>query len=374
MVNTTKTPVESYYDILSVKPKASVKEVEIAFRHYVARYRPTLSITELFTDRQFMQRLNAFLTLTDSEARAAHDHLITARPVGPAKPELPRPWGGFSERRRLLLTTRIALWRREHVEGIHLLRSTLGREEDFAEGWAMLGEFFLHIDRLEEGHDAYERALAAEPEHPAFAARLAHIRNVIAGKCELQIELSPEEEMVREERRQRLGFTAGLVLLGVLSMVATLLRPLHPVEDALYIPWGTVPLLALGLFLIFLGLSYGRLMEHFEHHMVWTSLRAGDRGSLRSYPYALIIIVTTVPCLWLSVVALSIIAMLDEEWPVGPSIMIGACALVDLLLTGMMLYQYPEHWTGTFFMGGNLLVLAAMFGWWLGSLDRPHYA
>jgi hypothetical protein len=288
---------------------------------------------------------------------------------------LPTPWDEIDVRQRVLLTARISLWRREHVEGIHLLRSTLDRDPHFAEAWAMLGEFFLHIARLEEGVQAYERAVADAPEDASYAARLQHVRAALAGTVELQIEISPEEEMLIEERRQRKTVTSAILALAIFTLFVSFVLPLRPNPEALYVPWRAVIIQAIGMFLVFLALSYGRLLQPFEHVMLWSGMRAGDRGTIRNYPYALILLVATVPSMWFAFVALLIIAFMDEEWPVSPTIMLGACVLVNLLLVYFVfMLTGHAHWSGTLLVGGNALVLTAMLGWWLGSLGSMSYS
>jgi tetratricopeptide (TPR) repeat protein len=366
--------IETYYHLLAVRPRASVREVEIAFRRWIARYRPTTESSQLFTDPRFLKYLNAYLTLRGT-ARAEHDLLVSQPPVKGKPVALPTPWMSFDEQQRVLLTARIALWRREQVEGIHLLRTAVDKEPDFTDGWALLGEFYFAIDRLEEGIRAYEHALKADPEHATHAVRLQQARDALDGKRELEIEPSPEEELLREERRQRRAITSAIVGLGLVTLVAAFALPIRPAEGALYVPWPTVVTLSLGMFVLFLGLSFGRLLEPFEHALLWSGLRAGDRGRMRNYPYGLILFVTTIPSLWLAFVSLLVMAFMDEEWPLSTSLMLGACAAVTVVLT-FVVNSTPighEHWTGTLLVGGNALVLATMLGWWSGSLGRSSY-
>jgi len=368
-------PVETYYDLLAVTRNATPRVVEIAFRRWVARYRPTTESTQLSGDPRFVKYLNAYLTLT-GEKRQEHDTLINQPPVKGKPVTLPAPFADLSERQRVLLSARIALWRREQIEGIHLLRTTLERDRDFAEGWALLGEFYFAVDRLEEGIRAYENAVHADKDNGALAVRLQHARDALAGTVELEIEESPEEEMLQEERRQRRAITSAIVGLGLVTLVAAFAIPIHPAEGALYIPWRNVVTLALGICVVFLGLSYGRLLEPFEHAMLWAGLSAGDRGTLRHYPYGLIMITTAVPSMWLAFFSLLIMAFMDDEWPKSASLMLGACALVTLVLA-LLVHLTPighGHWTGTLAMGGNALVLMAMLGWWLGSLGTVSYS
>lgn len=368
-------PVETYYDLLAVNRNATTRAVEIAFRRWVARYRPTTESTQLYhNDQRFIKYLNAYLTLT-GEQRQAHDALISQPPVKGKPVTLPTPFADLSERQRVLLSARITLWRREQIEGMHLLRATLERDREFAEGWALLGEFYFAVDRLEEGIRAYENATHAEQDNGVFAARLQHARDAMAGTVELEAEESPEEEMLQEERRQRRAITSAIVGLGLVTLAAAFAIPIHPAEGALYIPWRNVVTLALAMCVVFLGLSYGRLLEPFERAMLWSSMSAGDRGRIRHYPYGLILLVMAVPSMWLSFFSLLIMAFMDDEWPKSASIMLGACAVVTLILS-FIVNLTPVghgHWTGTMAMGGNALVLMAMLGWWLGSLGTVGY-
>jgi len=360
--------VETYYSLLSVTPRASAREAEIAFRRFVARYRPTLTVEQLFADPRFLQYVNAYLTLTGGE-RQRHDEL-TARPPAPgATVILPTPLAQLDAPDRCLLLARIALWRREHIEGIHLLRTQLERTPAWAAGWAMLGEIFLQIDRLAEGIKAYERAVQLEQEAHAYAARLQQARDALDGIVELQIEPSPEEELLREERARRWRITLGILILGVAMFAAPYFR--HPIEVSwLYAPWPTICWQSGALLFIFAALAFGRLLEPFERVMLWNALRAGDRGRLRSYPYALILFVASCVSLWLGAFGLLVMALTEEEWPVAPGIMMGVCAAATLLLTGAVYVDtHHQYWIGTLLVGGNLFVLASMLGWWIGSLD-----
>jgi len=365
---------ETYYDLLALKPRASEREVEIAFRRWIARYRPTTESMQLFSDQRFVKYLNAYLTLR-GERRTEHDILVNQPPLKGKPVVLPAPWESLDERKRVLLRARITLWRREQVEGIHLLRTTVEREPDFADAWALLGEFYFAIDRMEEGITAYERAVQADPMHSDFAVRLQHARDALNGGGELEIEPSPEEELLREERRQRRAVTSAIVGLALVTLFAAFAFPIRPVESALYVPWRTVITLSLGMFVLLLGLSFGRMLEPFENALLWSSISAGDRGNLRNYPYGLILLVTAVPSLWLAFISLLVMAFMDEEWPLSTSLMLGACAVVTLILTlCVFVINDHTHWTGTLLVGGNALVLAAMLGWWAGSLGRVSYS
>jgi len=366
-------PIETYYDLLALKPRATAREVEIAFRRWVARYRPATASGQLFTDPRFMKYLNAYLTLR-GDIRAKHDTLISQPPAKGKTVVLPTPWASLDERQRTLLTARIALWRRENLDGIHLLRSTLEKEPDFADGWALLGEFFLTLDRLEEGIRAYEHAVQTAPQNGVFAARLQHARDALAGTVELQIEQSPEEDLLREERRRRRAVASAIIGLGLVTLAASFKLKIHLVESTLYVPWRVILTQSLGIFVLFLGLSFGRLLQPFERVLLWSSLRAGDRGTLRNYPYGLILLVTAVPSMWLAFASLLVMAFMDEEWPWSPSIMLGVCAVVNLLLSfAVCQFSGHAHWAGTLLIGGNALVLTAMLGWWLGSLGGSSY-
>lgn len=362
--------METYYQLFTLHPKVTSAEVEYAFRRFVVRYRVTLNVEEIFTDPQFMKYLNAYLTLT-SEARTAHDTLIAKD--GDAQVILPTPLAELAPRERTMLMARIALWRREHLEGIHLLRRLLEQTPDFASGWALLGEFFLTINRLEEGIQAYEKAMELEPSNAEYSARLRHARDAHAGLVEIEIEPSPEELLLREERHRRRRVTGSLLALGIVITLASYFLPALLAPGALFVPWRAVAVQAVGVFLVMLGLAYGRLLLPFEYVMLWSHMRVGDRGRVRSYPYGLMLFICAVPSMWLALLVLLVMAFMDEEWPVSPTIMLGICVLITVVLALVMRHFNPAHWTGTLMLGGNVLVLAAMFGWWSGSLGALGY-
>ena len=373
--------MKTCYEILQLPPRATSKEVEAAFRRAVARYRPTLSVEQLATDTRFLRLVNAYLTLSDV-ARAAYDREVQHWQAAvrakldnaPAQPESPTPFAGYAPHAQQLLLARIAYWRREPLGAIHLLRMLLQREPDYAPAWALMGEVYLVIDRLEEGVQAYAHAVHFAPMNTTYAARLAHARAAAAGEVALRVELSPEEELLRAARRRRWRVTFVCSLLATAIIVNAIFTPCSLPPSALYVPWWSVGRLALGTFLLFFGLGYGRLLLPFERAMLWSSLPVSERGRTRSYPFGLLLFVTTLPSLWFSVVALLVMAVMDEEWPISPSILLGSCALLTLAMT-LRVYDCSghQHWGGMLFVGGNALVLTAMLGWWVGSLNMADF-
>lgn len=368
---------QTYYEIFSLRPTATSLEIEASFRKLVARYRVTTPVEHLIDDKRFYRYLNAYLTLkgplrirydeVTRQARAAAHHAETAKPDSEEMDAFAR----LSPLQQRLLIADMAIWRREMEDAIHQLRRVLEDYHTSAEAWALLGEVFFVTHRLDEGIASYERAIRHAPKNEKYQARLQHAQLARDGKVDLYIEPSPEEILLQEARRKRLSLTISLTLLGLLVIVASFLFPITPYPMSLFVPWKTVAMQALGVFLIMLALAYGRLIRDFESVMVWSSLQAGDRGTLRQYPYGLLLFITGLISLVLSTVTLIIMAVMDEEWPLAPSLMMGLCLLVNWTLTAFYLTSpnplMHEHWTGTMLVGGNALVPAAMLGWWIGS-------
>jgi len=373
--------MKSYYELLLLQRRATVPEVEAAFRHVIARYRPTLTVEQLITDPHFLERINAYFTLSgpmrmeyDRELQreyrnAKHSHAMEV----PVTYLPPTPFSDFAPREKQLFHARIATWRREPLEAIHLLRVLLEHEPDFAQGWAALGEVYLIVDRLEEGAQALQLAVQCEPANHAFCVRLAHVRDALAGKVRLKVALSPEEELQRAERLQRWRMASSILLLGVAVIIYAFLSPGTRVLFALFVPWKAVAELALGMFLLGLGAGHGRLLQPFERVMLWSSLPIAHRA-VRQCPYALLFFVTAVSSLWLSVATMLLIAWQDEEWPQSPSIVLGVCALLTLTLTYLVYTDTNGmYWVSTLMLGGNAPAIAAMLGWWAGSINMRGY-
>lgn len=362
--------MKNYYNLLMLQPKATSVEVEASFRRVIARYRPTLTVEQLFADPRFIERVNAYLTLK-SPQRPQYDELLKRAATEEAKP--PTPLTHFSPTDTQIFMARIASWRREPIEAIHLLRSLLQKEPGHAAGWAMLGEVYFIVDRLEDGIQAYQNAVQAEPKNTTFSTRMQQAKDALVGKGRLKIELSPEEELLREERRKRWRVATAIMLIGA-ALIAYSFFPHRQFEGAFYVPWISVGIQALGVFALFIGLGFGRIMQPFERVMLWSSMPAGDRGTVKSYPYGLILFVTAVPSLWLALLVLGIMAAMDEEWPTSPSIMLGVCLLLTLALTYVVYCAFGhQNWVPTLIIGGNASVIAAMLGWWMGSFNTPEY-
>lgn len=358
-------PTRTCYQLLNIKPNATLPQVGATFRRVVARYRPTLEVTGLFDDLRFKHYLNAYLTLS-GEQRVKYDEAL--KQAGEGEVPLPAPLEAMTSAERVLLMARLAYWRGEPVEAVHLLRGLLEKQPQFAAGWAQMGETYFYVDKLEEGVQAYQRAVAADPNNAALAARLQEATLALAGRGHLKIEPTPEEELLQEERRQRVRITVPLALVGLAVVGYTFLRPAQP-AGMLHLPWSTIITQAIGLFIFFIALSYGRVLAPFEKVMLWTSIGAAQRGAIRSYPYGLLLFVTAVPSLWLAVITLIILAAMDDDWPVSVIVLVGITALVTGGLT-YLFYRAGTPWMATLLLGGNLPLLAGMIGWWFGSLGR----
>jgi hypothetical protein len=354
----------SYYDLLTLPPRANTLQVEAMFRRIAARFRPTITTEQVFGDTRFHALLNAYLTLT-GPLRARYDAELAATPQHPPEPT---PLAKLTPLERRMLMARVAVWRREQAEALHLLRTLLERQPEYAPAWALMGEVYFLIDRLEDGIDAYDHALLVAPDHADYAARLQHARDALAGLVTLWLEPSPEEELLAEERRQRRW---AMLAIGVLALVIITLAFFVPKEFSpysLFVPWRAVWVLAGGTFVLCAALAYGRVLDPFERTMLWTGMSAFARGWQHNYPYGLIVFVTAVASMWLSVVTLAIIAFMDEEWPWSALLMMGICVLLDLALAFSCYQVDPTHWTGTCIAGGNLLVIGGLLGWWAGSM------
>jgi tetratricopeptide (TPR) repeat protein len=371
MTKTAATALTSYYTLFDLRRDATPAAVEAAFRRAVARYRAMTPVMQLVADPKLLRLINAYLTLHGAE-RAAYDAAVAGWKPGETLPT-PEPYGTLPPNEQQLFLARIAYWRREMADMLHLLRQLTERDPQLAPAWALMGEFYLTVDRVPEGIRALEKAVAADPGHAGYAARLQHARDAEAGRVELQIEPSPEEELLREERRARWkGALAILILGSAITLTVTLLPPSAREIGLIGLPWLRILGLAFGLFVMMLGLGYGRILPSFEQVMIRTAISASDRGYRRSYPYALIMLVTAFASLWLSLVTLFIMAATDEEWPAAPSILIGLCILATAGLA-TTLHVHGIGWQSTAIFGGNLLVVGGMLGWWFGSLGTPTY-
>lgn len=366
--------MNTYYDLLSVPPKATPIEVRAIFRRFVARYRPTITIDQLSNDQRFLRYVNAYLTL-HGDHRFEYDELIAKMTDPQSPPPTPRPYDDLSAQERQLLMAQLGLWRQEMVETIHLLRSMLEKNTGNAEGWSLLGEVYFTIGRVNEGVNAYTRAVKADPENGKYATRLQHAQDAAAGKVQLQIEPSPEEELLREERQQRRRVMLAIALVGIAIIVFAFFRPInhHATLGFLNIPWNVVFLQCLGTAVLLAGLGFGRVLEPFERALIWSSVAAGDRGTIQNYPIALLLLAMSAASLWLGVIGMVIIAIMDDEWRPSTLGMLGICIIQNLCLVSLVHFGSHLSWGTTLIFGGNLLPIAGMFGWWLGSMGKSQY-
>jgi hypothetical protein len=365
--------MKTYYELLNLKPTASTLHIDAAFRQYVARVRPASAVDQVFADSAFRDRMNAYLVL-GGDARERYDALLRAASSAPRAPVIDA-LSNMSEVERRTWMARVAFWRQEPGEALHILRDVVERFPRHAPAWALMGEVYFLVDRVTDGAHAYERAVRLDGDTPAYAARLHHAQEVIAGKAVLRVEMSPEQEMLLAERRVRWRTTMAIVLLGLVFVALGYFRlgvdEITWYQGALWVPLVRVALLATGVFFIIGGLTFGRFMPTFDRGLMSGQAWVASRGSVRALPYALLILATGVVSLWLCAAVVLVMAFNDEEWPTGPSILLGLCIVLDLLLVLAVWSQAPTHWTGAFFVGGNALVIAGLMGWWAGSIGAP---
>ncbi len=362
----------TYYEYLDLPPNATADDVEMGFRWFLVRHRPAADVEQIFTSPSFRRYLNAYLTLK-SPLRAHYDELLSqfqqaekSGKIWGNPPEF-NPLEELTPTERRMLIAQAAHWRRQSASAVHLLRLMLDREPGYAAGWALLGEVFFSIDHLDDGIRAYERAVQAVPRNGTYQARLQHALDAATGKIALEIEPSPEDLLLRKERKQRLRISipVGMLALSLLGMSGW--RAVHEL-GFLFIPWNAVFVQMAGFSMLWWALGYGRLAPPYERVMLWATTSVFDRGRLNNYPTGLLLLVTGVSSMWLAVLTIFVLAYMDEEWPVAPSLMVGGCALGNVALI-LLMNAATGHWGELLLFGGNLPIIAAMLGWWLGSTN-----
>ena len=289
---------KSPYELLNIHPNATPHEIRGVFRRFVARYRPFLTVQEVLNDLRFSDCLNAYVQLigkTDLRISAPvkrgmdiDDEFAAERKISDdhAKSPTRKPFDNLAEREKTLLLAHLAYWRGEMSEVTHLLRGLLEKYPDDASAWALLGEVFLAVGRLEEGVRAYQGAVKCAPQQSSYAKRLAHIEQCLAGKCIFVPEATPEEELLHEERLRRWRIAALFGFFGLAVIAATLFVPfMFQTSGFLSVPWRVVFLQCAGTFFLMSSLAYGRLLQPFESEMLWSSIYSNDRsGSSRHTP------------------------------------------------------------------------------------------
>lgn len=373
--------MKTYYDYFGLKINATKLQIEAAFQHYVSRYRVTADTEMIFTDEVFKKKINAYMVLTSNYRMQYDAAIIKATPKGKKIPEdvkIPDIdlYGQMSSVDRRLFMVNAAIWRRQMPSAMHILRGLIDTHPKNARVWALLGEVYLITDRLEEGIKSYERAITNDPENAEYRARMEHARLVLDGVIDLYIEPSPEERLLIEERRGRqkgmIGICVAAVIILVYAFMPDMLALSPTASFSLYIPWKSVFMQAAGLGIMAYGLAYGRLLPSFEKQMIHATLPVFEGGSTSNYPYGMLLMVTGTVCVWLGAVTVAVMGAMDEEWPVGPSITVGVAAMLDLA-TVLIMNAAGQPWLGTLAFGGNLALLAALLGWWFGTLDMPSY-
>ncbi len=357
---------KTYYELFMLPAKAVPLEIRATFRRYVARFRPLLTVPQLMGDRHFQQALNAYLVLS-GPLRSQYDALLQHGVDTPLPPQLTGIFDALSETERNLIVARIATWRREMMEATHLLRLTMENHPDCAAAWALMGEIHLTFGRYADAVRSYQRAVNLDVNNPEYTKRLSHIEQAMDGIVELELESSPEEELLREERKRRWRFTALLCVFGIIVLLYAFISHVKTTPDNfLGIPWQTVWLQAIGVMLLLAGLAYGRILRPFEQEMVWNTMSAVEQGTPKNYPLGLILLVLSVASLWLAVVGFVVIALMEDDWPYSPLIMLGVAAVVNIGLAILLGVHHSPNVPALIF-GGNLLCLGGIIGWWVGS-------
>jgi hypothetical protein len=369
--------MNTYYELLDLHPKAARAEIYAVFRRVAASYRPTISVEQVVMDDRFREYLNGYLTLYGAQRDAYDAALRQAKAQADAKTPLtpPRPFDALPITDRHLLLARLALWRRETMEAVHQLRLMLEREPTSAVGWSVLGETLFIIGHLDDGIKAYEYAVKYAPEDETYADRLEHARDVQAGKAELDLERSPEEELLRKAQLIRWKEIAWISTLGLVALVYAFICPIHATAIGfLDIPWRNVVLQAVGVMLVMAALAYGRVLSPFERTMIRTTTsHLSFHGRVSEVPNGLLLFVMSMISLWFGVAGMIVFAQMMEEWSLSTLVLFGGCALCNIALTLFLALGLHLPWQATLIGGGNILALAGMLGWWVGSFNTPEF-
>lgn len=359
----TARSLPDYYAFLGVPRNASEEEIRRRYRELARVYHPDVNPDKAKAHEQFLLLNEAYRTLTDPLKRMSYDlALARAERLRQQEVSLER-----SSRRpkveALLVEAEARFFRREFEEAISLCQQALRLDSRNAAIYALLGDIYTELGKLEDAVVMYTYAVQYKPESQLFAQKLQQVLDLEKARKE-----AAERKAARQRQRrvpsptlQRRPWVWSLTIVGL--AIATVLWAKQPAES---LWWGQIPPRLLGAGAV-VGMGLGLLLRRwrflgpFESEFLFSGVPTPHGGVL---PIGALLSVVALLSFYLAVLFYGLIAFMEEH--TSASILkVFACAF---LLLGLFSLLWLPLWKWIVLFGGNLLFNALVLGWLLGEV------
>lgn len=368
----------NYYAILGVSRDAKPEEIKRRYRQLVRRFHPDVSEDKEAAHRRFVRIVEAYQVLSDPGRRLAYDGQQRGRTEpspttpptpSPARPPTPPPPTEPEVRQRqvaqLLAEAERCFARQDYPATVKWCRKVVALDPQNAAAHALWGDAYFEQREFGKAILMYSYAVQFNPRSLLYAQKLQEAAQQEKWQEDRrrgqQVEKEVEEIKVKGVAyRPWITALVGLWIVGFVCWAS--LDPGEPFVRVSPIPLHVALSGVFVGFLVGILFSVNRWVGSFEEELILTTVE----GPHASLPVGLYLTVASLVWLYLGLAFYLIISLLQEHFSWSVMKIFGATFLCLGLYAGLQ----PELWKHLLGYGGNIVFVAMVIGWGLGSIGQ----
>jgi len=376
----------NYYAILGVSRDAKPAEIKRRYRQLVRRFHPDVSEDKEAAHRRFVRIVEAYQVLSDPGRRLAYDGQLQSptgtasgerRAPAPARPPTPPPPArrrspdrAASEVRQrrvgqLLAEAERCFAQQDYPATVKWCQKVVSLDPQNAAAHALWGDAYFEQREFGKAILMYSYAVQFNPRSLLYAQKLqeAAQREKLQGE---RAQAQRGEEEVEEIKAQGVAYRpwiTALVGLWIVGFVGwAYVDPGEPFVRISPIPLHVALSGVFVGFLVGVLLSLHRWVGSFEEELILATVEDHSAG----LPVGLYLTVASLVWLYLGLVFYLIISFMQERFSWSVLKIFGA----TFFCLGVYAGLHPELWKHLLGYGGNLVFVAMVVGWGVGSIGQ----
>ncbi len=415
----------NYYEVLGIPPNASVEQIKRRFRALARRHHPDVAGNQPASHELFIKLSEAYQVLSDPGRRADYDLMLRDRerlrsmmagprgaatrrpsPPAPARAQAPpaaaahfvgaraastaaqRAAQTAQEARRraqleqILHAATAAYSLGKLKDSVRLCRTLLEQDRQCAPAYELLGDIYGRQRRTDLAIQMYTMAAQYQPENGLVMAKLNRLLAREGGVGTQPGTQSAPRAAVRYPRTRShataqvltmflgLGAVVFMMMLFVITPAGTAFRTVPLIDH-----WNEtlLCLLVVSGWLTGLTLAVAGLIRPIDEELLYPSFRTGRSG----LPLGVLLMVTGGLFFYLGVAIYTIVATVQEAVSGSVLLILVCTTLITAAFGGLAWFSSLddlEQARQILLLGGNVIFLAMLAGWFIGDIFRPLWA
>lgn len=364
--------MQNHYEVLGLSMHATQEAIRRRYRELVRQYHPDVNPSPQAKEK-FLQIQEAYQVLSDPERRRHYDALLRLQMGEPAsaryatpRSQAARPTSESTQRRasesppadelrRAILQAERAFLQGRLQDALHWAKHATRLAPRHPKGYEILGDIYRTQGHYDAALNAYTYAIQLDPRNPDLQRKLDSMIERTRGKPAAPSPISRHLPVVKLPSEwklyaaQSLGWGAVLFLLTLAYTV-----PGTP----LVLGWS----LNLLVYLVLAGFLTGFLMA-ISHWVAPIGEAFPWRRRKGQISAGAVLVGLSALCFPLAALLYTLLALTQGSLSRSVARVFGAAGALTLGFATL----YPHDWLYTALLGGNLLFLALLGGWYLAD-------